>query len=508
MEPQATTAVPTTSGTGSLWLGEDGAGPPLVGPVRDLTVDVAVIGGGITGVTTALLLAREGASVALIEAARIGAGVTGCTTAKVSALQGTVYSTIRGRHGSEAAAAYAAANLAGVERIAALAAQQQIDCDLHRRAAYTYAADEAQLPAVEREADAAQAAGLAAVLTGEIDLPYTIAGAVRVDEQLEIHPVRYVRGLARGLADAGAVVCEGTRALSVDPGSPGVVKTTRGDVRAERVVVCSHYPFLDRGLYFARLQAARSYCIAARLRTAPPRGMSISAGTPTRSVRGYGQTLIVGGEGHATGASSAVPERYKRLEEFARAHWEVLEITHRWSAQDPVPHDHLPLVGPYTPFSSRLFVASGFMKWGLSGGTMAAMLLADLLAGRENPWAAHFNPHRVSLRAASELAQLNARTGIEFVADRLRPPGASSPDDVPRGEARVVRQGIGRIGVYRDEDGALHGVSLRCTHLGCLLRFNAAERSWDCPCHGSRFDADGAVLEGPATCPLERRSIG
>jgi len=222
-------------------------------------------------------------------------------------------------------------------------------------------------------------------------------------------------------------------------------------------------------------------------------------------VRSYGDLLILCGQGHTTGARGIGEERYQRLEDFARAHWDVESVTHRWSAQDPSPYDKLPVIGPYTPISSRVFVASGFMKWGLSGGTLGAMILADLIAGRSNPWAARFSPSRLSPRSAPTLAKMNAKVGVDLVGDRLTPAQVSSAEEIPPGEARVVRNGAGKAGVYRDEQGNLHGVSLRCTHLGCLLRFNGAERSWDCPCHGSRFDVDGAVLEGPAVRPLERR---
>jgi len=235
--------------------------------------------------------------------------------------------------------------------------------------------------------------------------------------------------------------------------------------------------------------------------------MSISAGGTTRSVRSHGELLIVGGEGHATGARKATPERYERLEEFARDHWDITDVTHRWSAQDPVSWDHLPVIGRYHPRSSRLFVASGFHKWGLSSATFAARIISDLIAGRDNPWAERFNPSRVGVRGVPKLAQMNAKVAVDFFGERAIPTARSTAGDIPPGEARVMRDGLGKTGVFRAEDRALHAVSLRCTHLGCLVRFNAAERSWDCPCHGSRFDVDGTVLEGPATRPLKRKSV-
>jgi glycine/D-amino acid oxidase-like deaminating enzyme/nitrite reductase/ring-hydroxylating ferredoxin subunit len=494
----------TTSATESLWL--DTAAPAGHAPLdRDVEVDVAVIGGGIAGMSTALFLARDGARVAVLEGAGIASGATGCTTAKVSALQSTIVSTIANRKGEDAAAVYAQASVAGVKAIAQLASEESIECDLQRRPAYTYAADAGERDSAEGELEAARSAGLPVEWVDGPDLPFEVAGAVRLADQLQFHPVRYVHGLATAVVRAGSLVFEDTRALGVDAGSPCRVRTERGTVTAEHVVVATHYPLLDRGLYFARLEPQRSYCVAARVRGRPPQGMSINAGSPTRSVRSYRDLLIVGGEGHAPGDSQAQPERFEALEEFARRHWDVEAVTHRWSAQDPVPWDHLPVIGPYAPGSSRLWVASGFMKWGLATGSFAGRLLADLIADRDNAWAATFNPNRVSPRSAHEVAKLGAKFSFDFVADRVKPAEAGGAGDVPPGEARVVRDGVGKIGVYRDADGGIHAVSLRCTHLGCLLRFNAAETSWDCPCHGSRFDVDGAVLEGPAVNPLQPR---
>jgi nitrite reductase/ring-hydroxylating ferredoxin subunit len=222
-------------------------------------------------------------------------------------------------------------------------------------------------------------------------------------------------------------------------------------------------------------------------------------------VRSYGKLLILGGEGHATGGQEATPARYRRLEDFAREHWDVATITNRWSAQDSISWDHLPVIGRYHPGSSPLFVASGFHKWGLTTGTFAARIISDLIADRPNPWSTQFNPTRVGSRGIPKITQLGAKFSLDFVADRLHAGLPRTAADIAPGGGAAVRDGLGQTGVYRDPSGMLHGVSLRCTHLGCLLRFNSAERSWDCPCHGSRFDVDGNVLEGPATKPLEHK---
>lgn len=500
--------MPTTSAASSLWLA---TAPTTTYPTAagEVEVDVAVLGGGIVGLTTALLLKREGARVAVLEAVRVGSGVTGCTTAKVSALQQTYYQSLRSRRGSEAAAVYAHASIYGVELVAQIAHDEGIACDLERRPAYTYAAEPGERRDVESELDAARDAGLPVVFDEDADLPYRTHGAVRLDDQIQFQPVLYVQGLARVVDGDGSHVFERARAMSVTMGSPFRVETEDAAVVvADNVVVATHYPLLDRSAFFARLDSKRSYCIAAEVRGALPQGMSISAGgSGTRSVRSWGGTLIVGGEGHAVGAREATPERFSRLEQFAREHWDVTAVTHRWSAQDPTSWDLMPVVGPYHPRASRLFVASGFHKWGLSCAGFAARIISDQVNGRDNAWGEVMTPNRIGARGLPKVAELGAKFSLDFVADRVRPASRASLDDLPRGGARVVRDGVGKTGVFRDDDGALHAVSMRCTHLGCLVRWNAAERSWDCPCHGSRFGVDGQVLEGPAVKPLERKDV-
>ncbi|HEX6347349.1 FAD-dependent oxidoreductase [Umezawaea sp.] len=493
----------TTSAQHSLWLRSTSAPerPTLRG---EHVCDVAVVGGGIAGLTTALLLKRQGLSVAVVEADRIGSGASGNNTAKVTALQSTVYSTITSRHGAETAKAYADASQAGVSLLTRLVREEGIDCGLRHAPAFTYAYSPDEVEAVEAELAATRAAGLPVSADDRLDVPFDVHAAVRLDDQVALHPLRYLLGLADAVDGDGSVVFEHSRVERLHDGAPCRVHTAEGTVSAGRVVVATHYPVFDRGLYFARLETTRSYCVAASLASGePPTGLAISAGSPSWSLSSYDGLLIVCGQGHATGDPAGAP--YEELEAFAREHWDVERITHRWSAQDPTSYDHLPMIGPYLPGSDRLLVATGFMKWGLATATFAATILADAVAGTPNPWAAVFTPHRVSLTSLPDLLKMNASTGLDLVGARITPADATSSEDLPPGQAHVVRDGLGKTGVYRDRAGRLHGVSLRCTHLGCLVAFNAAETTWDCPCHGSRFDVDGAVLEGPATQPLPRR---
>ncbi|NKE55686.1 FAD-dependent oxidoreductase [Lentzea sp. PSKA42] len=487
----------TTTADQSLWLAAlDAPRPPLTG---EHTYDVAVVGGGITGLTTALLLKRRGLNVVVLEAGHVASGVSGNNTAKVTALQSTVYSMIRRTHGLAAAIDYATASLAAVAQVADLVKLEEISCDLRRAPAVTYAYTESEVRAVDHELIAARQVGLPVRGTVDVGLPFEVHAAVRLDDQIALHPVKYLQGLAQAIDGGGSRVCENSRVIDV---TGHRLSTADGRVDAEKIVIATHYPTLDRGLYFARMELTRAYCIAARVAT-PPQSLAISTGSPSWSVAAHGDKLIVAGQSHPTGRPAVEP--FRRLEDFARKHWQVEEITHRWSAQDPTSYDHLPMIGSYTPGSTTLFTATGYMKWGLTSGTFAASLLADLVTGKPNDLAERFSPHRLSVKSLPELVKKNAEVAVEFVGDRVLPADATSSENLPRDHAHVIRDGLGKTGVYRDDDGQLHAVSLRCTHLGCLVRFNAAERSWDCPCHGSRFDVDGAVLEGPATKPLPKR---
>jgi glycine/D-amino acid oxidase-like deaminating enzyme/nitrite reductase/ring-hydroxylating ferredoxin subunit len=475
-------------------------------------VDVAVVGGGIVGVAAGLLARADGASVALLEADRLCSGVTGHTTAKLTALHRLIYHHLRSHFGEDGARSYAEANQAGLEWVARQVEERGIACDFRRRSAYTYATEASARAAVEDEVDAALAAGLPAQLVEEIPLPYPVEVAVRLDDQAEFHPRRFVLALGEALASDGGLVFEQTRAQSLHEGSPCELRTDRGKLTAERVVVASHFPFLDRSLAFARMRPERSYAIGARVGGDPPPGMFITAGGPTRSLRshphGGEELLIVGGEGHKTGQGGDTRQRYERLERFAREHFDVRSVDYRWSAQDPVTADRMPYVGALTPLSRRVLYATGFGKWGLAGGVGAAMILADELAGRSNPWASAFDANRLKpLAQAKDLVTANADVAAHLVGDRIKKLRPKELSELAPGEGGIVRHQGETVAAYRDEDGAVAAVSATCTHLWCQVSWNAAERSWDCPCHGSRFATDGSVLEGPAVKPLEPKPV-
>ncbi|MFE1252069.1 FAD-dependent oxidoreductase [Streptomyces sp. NPDC058735] len=497
----------------SYWLetAPDGRHPPLAG---DLDVDVAVIGGGIAGLCTAWELTRAGRSVAVLEAGRVAAGVTGHTTAKVTALHSLVYDKVRRTRGPEGAALYARSQSEAIERAAGIAEELGVDCDWETRDAYTYARDEGKVEELRAEARAAAEAGLPASFVTDTGLPFEVAGAVRVTGQAQFHPRTYLLALAADLVGRGGRIFEDTTVTGLDEGEPCRLSTTTGaTVRARDVVVATHYPIFDRALLFTRLTPRRELVVAGTIPAEQdPDGMFITPDEGTRSVRtaphaSEGRRLLIVTGEHFTPGTGDPRARFERLTAWATEHFPDLEPTHRWATQDIDPTDTVPMVGPLHQGARHAYVATGFGGWGMSGGMMAGRLLSAQITGEECEWSGLYDPRRLkpAVREAPSFLKTQAKVAGHFVGDRLRP---SPPvESLPPGEGAVVRAHGHRVAVFRDDDGALHAVSARCTHLGCLVDFNAAERAWECPCHGSRFDTDGKVIQGPATKPLERRDI-
>ncbi|MFB7933165.1 FAD-dependent oxidoreductase [Streptomyces sp. NPDC056039] len=496
----------------SYWIqtAPDGRHPALA---DELDVDVAVIGAGIAGLCTAWELTRAGRSVAVLEAGRVAAGVTGHTTAKVTALHTLVYDKLRRTRGPEGARLYARSQSEAIERAAGIVEELGIDCEWETRSAYTYACDTGRVDELRAEARAAAEAGLPASFVTETGLPFPVAGAVRVTGQAQFHPRKYLLALAADLVEHGGRIYEDTAVLGLDEGEPCRLSTTTGaTVRARDVVVATHYPIFDRALLFARLSPRRELVVAGTIPAdQDPDGMFITPDEGIRSVRtapheGDRRLLVVTGE-HFTPGTGDPRARFAHLTAWAREHFPDLDVTHRWATQDTDPTDTVPLVGPLHPGARHTYVATGFGGWGMSGGMMAGRLLAAQITGEECAWSGLYDPRRLrpAVREAPSFLRTQAKVAGHFVGDRLRP--VPPVEALPPGEGAVVRADGHRLAVYRDDDGSLHAVSARCTHLGCLVAFNGAERAWECPCHGSRFDTDGKVIQGPATKPLERRDI-
>ncbi|APW98711.1 (2Fe-2S)-binding protein [Halobiforma lacisalsi AJ5] len=501
----------------SLWL----ATTPTTdyGPFDGgLEVDVAVVGGGITGLTAAIELKEAGRDVALLESDRIVESTTGHTTAKLTSQHGLIYDTLTSQFGDERAKGYADANEAAIDAVERRVEEHGIDCDFRRTEAYTYAASSDDLEAVRDEVAAAQGVGLSASYVEETPLPYDVPGAVRFDDQAEFHPRKYLLAIAERIDGDGSHVFEETRALDLEPRPRPCVETNRGEVVADDVVVATHFPFFDRAGYFSRMHPHRAYLLAVRIAGTPPEGMFYSTSSPPATIRsqpvaeGDDELLIVGGQSHKPGLDGPpTSERYRRCEAFAREHFDVESVEYRWSTMDYSPVDEVPFIGPIDPVSEGVYVGTGFNGWGMTGGTAAGLILSDLIVDGANPWADVFDPQRLpTSSAAKNFLEENAKVGGSFVGDRIESLLASlrtDLEDLSPGEASVVRRAGRPMGVYRDDGGTVHAVSAICPHMDCLVRWNDAERTWDCPCHGSRFTHEGDVLSGPALEGLLYREL-
>lgn len=474
---------------------------------RNLEVDVAVVGGGIAGTTAATLLKRSGRRVALIEARRVGRQVTGHSNAKITSQHSLIYADLIERLGEDAAQRYADANQAALQRIADWVAEHAIECDFERRPAYCFTQAPDHVERVEAEFDAATQLGLPASLHGSTDLPYPVQAALRFDDQAQLNPTAYVCDLAARLAGDGSHVLERTRVLEVEDGEPCSLRTEHGTVRAGEVIVATNLPVVPQGEFHKKTSPRAHVVVAAPIDPQrAPSGMYLSIDPPTHSIRtapfGDRRLLIVVGESFAPGTVTDTEALYRELCAFVRDRFGVDEFVAQWANMDYDSQDRLPFVGRASRDSEHLWVATGFCSWGISGGTAAGMILADAITGRDNPWAGLFDATRTPGEAENR-GQPQMRKG------EPAEPRKGTWDDLRPGDAALFQHGKDDpVAAYRDEAGKLHLVSAKCTHLGCLVHWNNANRTWDCECHGSTFEPDGAVIHGPAVEPLAQHQGG
>jgi glycine/D-amino acid oxidase-like deaminating enzyme/nitrite reductase/ring-hydroxylating ferredoxin subunit len=477
--------------------------PPLAG---DSIADVVVVGAGITGLTAALLLQRAGRKVMVIEADRIGSGETGHTTAHLTAVLDTRYHALEAKFGRDGARAAADSSRAAIDHIETWTREFAPDAGFRRVPAYLYAEDDKQRSELERELEALQRVGLDAARVDQLPLPRPAVAAVRIEQQAQFHPLEYLRQVTAQLLAAGGVIVEQTRMQEVEDGHPCVVKTSRGAITADHVLVATNQPVSTRFALHTKIAAYRTYAVAARLNGTFPEGLFWDLQDPYHYTRVQqtrdGDFLIVGGEDHKTGQQEDTRGCFARLEAYTRQLLPDAEIVHRWSGQVVEPTDGLPYIGD-NPGDKHVHVATGFSGNGMTFGTLSAMIMSDAVLGRENPWAHLYRANRIKpLAQAREYITENVDFPAYLARDRLGRGQVASASEIPRSEGRLLRADGKMLAVYRDEADGLHVRSAVCTHLGCNVRWNNAEHTWDCPCHGSRFDVEGCVVNGPATSDL------
>lgn len=474
-----------------------------------IETDVAVIGGGITGITTAYLLAKEGRKVTLATAGRLIGGTTGYTTAKVTAQHDLIYDEYLSHFGEEKAGLYYRANQEAIEFIARLVEREGIDCDFVREDAYVYGTSDSSVDKIRKEYEAYERLGIPGAVVTELPIPVPVRAAIGMRNQARFHPVPYLVHLIKEFVRMGGVVYEHTTVKTVEEGEPTRANVREGvDIVCRDLVSAAHFPVFESGWFFARLHAGSSYVLAARVPGELPAGMYISADSPTRSVRtveyGGERLLLVGGESHKTGESACTIRHYEALEQWAREVFGAVEFPYRWSSNDFITTDNLPYIGRINEKKPHSYVATGYRKWGMTTGTVAALLLTDLLMGRANPYEELYSPSRLKLDPdVKNLLVQGAEVAGHFVGGKLEWLNRKTEELKPD-EGALVRIDGKKTGAYRDPQGELHLVDATCTHMGCEVKWNNADRTWDCPCHGSRFDYRGEVIEGPAAKPLAK----
>lgn len=482
--------------------------PPLA---ENLHADVCVIGAGIAGLTTAYLLSKEGVRVALIEALGVGGGETGHTTAHLS-VPDDGFAHLEHLYGVDGARLVADSFAKCIDQVEAIIHAENIDCDFHRVDGYLYSAEETGDDALSQESDAAERAGVPVFWAGDIEgLAFDVGACLRFPEQAQLHPLQYLAGLAAAVKRRGGEIYCGTRAQDITENDDEVrVVTANGVIHCRAAVVATHTPFNDRVTMHTKQAGYQSYVQVYKVpRAALPRVLLwddadfyhyVRLASPPDVGADY-EVLIVGGEDHKTGQEMHPEEHFRSLEEWTRARFPMAgEMIAHWSGEYLEPTGGVAFLGR-NPHNKQVYVITGDSGDGMTHSTIGAMIVADLIQGRKNPWADLYDPARKPLRGAMEFMKEQGNV-LKQYAHWLRKDDEVAIESLAAGDGAIVQSGLKKLAVYRDEQGVVHAHSAVCTHLGCIVRWNATEKTWDCPCHGSRYGGTGEVLHGPAIAAL------
>ncbi len=477
-----------------------------------LSVDVAILGAGIAGITAAVFLKETGLSVAVIEAKKVVKDVTAYTTAKITVAHNIIYQHLISEYGEEGARKYGEANQSAVDKIESLINNYNISCDFKRLPCYLYT-ETGDLDKIKKEADAAKKAGLDVSYEENIPLDkFDVKGAVKFENQAEFHPRKYLLGLIEKINGNGSYIFENTRAMNIKEGNINEISTDKGSIKARNVIISTHFPFYDPSQLFAKMYPSRSYALGFYTKEKFPDAMFIGVdpiytyrATPTEK----GEMIIAGGVNHKAGYVTDTVECYKKLKEHAMNHFNVESIDYHWSTQDNITIDKVPYIGKIGSESKGVYVATGFMKWGMTNGTVAAMILSDLILENENSWSLFFDPSRSMPKLESTTDFIGTNIGVinKLLGGKLPRPSSMDPSELKEGEGKILNIKGKKVAACKDENGKVYVLSTPCTHMGCQVNWNNAEMTWDCPCHGSRFNYDGKVIHGPALMDLKEYNI-
>lgn len=497
----------------SVWM--DTAELPLEPPLTErVSADVCIVGAGIAGMSTAYLLMREGKSVVVLDDGRIGGGMTGRTTAHLVNALDDRYFELERLHGEEGSRQAADSHTAAIDAIEAIVEQEAIKCEFERLDGYLFVPPRDSKKILDDELEAAHRAGLTDIEKVE-RVPwdsYDTGAALRFPRQAQFHPLKYLAGLAKAIKEKGGHIYNETHATEIEGGKKARVDTTGGGVvTAESVVVATNTPVNDLIAIHTKQAPYQTYVIGARIpRGSVTRALYWDTPDPYHYVRietvGRGaaayDVLIVGGEDHKTGQQDDANKRFSALERWTKRRFPMVEsIEYRWSGEVMEPMDGLAFIGRNPMDKPNVFIATGDSGNGMTHGTIAGLLLTDLIMGRKNPWESLYDPSRITLRSLPDFVKENLNVAMQY-ADLVVAGDVESVDEIKPGSGAIISRGLSKVAVYRDPGGVTHELSAVCRHLGCIVNWNTLENSWDCPCHGSRYDAMGHVTQGPANSDL------
>lgn len=458
---------------------------------KDIKTDVLVIGAGIAGVLTAYMLKQKGRDVVLIDAAEIASGNTKNTTAKITSQHDLIYSKLIAEFGEEKARQYAKANELAIKKYKEIIEDKRIECDFEEKPAYVYSLNEVDV--LKEEVEAAKNLGIDAEFVQEANLPFKINGAVKFNNQAQFNPLKFLKGISNEL-----VIYENTRALEI---KENLVVTSGGNITANNIVVATHYPIMNApGYYFMKMHQERSYVLALE-NTSEIDGMYIDLNKEGYSFRTYNNLLLLGGISHRTGENEEGGS-YDKLRKVAKRLYPKAKEKYYWSAQDCMTIDGIPYIGRYSSETPNIYVATGFNKWGMTSSMVSAMIISDMILEKENDFSEIFSPRRFDLSLSiNNIANDLIETAKNFIAQKVYIP-SSEIEHIKNGHGGIIEYNGEKVGVYKNKEGKEFFVSTKCTHLGCQLSWNSDELTWDCPCHGSRFDYKGRLIGSPATKDL------
>lgn len=490
------------------------------------TAEICIIGGGLTGLTTAYYLTKAGKEVILLEKDKIGGSTSGNTTAKITSQHGLFYNYLLQSVGKTKAKEYLEANEKAIQDIEDIIKEENIECDFERQDAYVFTQKQEEVEKIKKEVEALEYLGFKSQFLENIGVPIKekqkeensehiniqkkVLGAIQFKNQAQFNPCFYAQGLANKIEERSGKIFENSKVIDVKKeGDRYEIITEEGKVNAKIVVIASHYPIINApGFYFMKMYQVTSYLIAVETKEPLFEGMYINSEDPTVSLRtaklGNKRLLLVGGMDHKTGAKIDLKNSYKRLEEVAKQLYPDSRVVFYWNAEDCIPLDKIPYIGEFSNLWPNVYVGTGYKKWGMTTSNVAANIIADKILGKENPYEEVFKSTRLKpIKNYEELGNMLKEVGYSAIINKLEKID-EYVKDVKQGEGKIVEIEGKKVGVYRSEEGKVYAVKPYCTHLGCELSWNNLEKTWDCPCHGSRFTYEGKSIYDPAIKDLER----